>query len=104
MKILKIFTKNWIELLVAFALLYFFEIKVFLFYFFIIYLINSELKTDYIRKIIRIFQFWNEIKLMSILKKLWISDKEIKKISKETDDKLTIEQKKDLENDIRSLL
>ncbi len=101
MKIIKILTNNWLVLLIGFILLSFFEIRLFLFYFFIINLIQSEVRMDYIRKIIRVFQLWNEVKLISILKKLWVADKDLKKIGKEIEDSLTIKQRRSLEDDIK---
>jgi hypothetical protein len=49
----------------------------FLFYFFIIFLVTSSKLIDYLRKLIRAYQIFNEVKILAIIRKLKISDDEI---------------------------
>ncbi|MBU0661006.1 hypothetical protein KKG22_02380 [Patescibacteria group bacterium] len=101
MKFYKIVLAYFIEITVAFLILFLFDsIEWFLLYAFVIYLIQSEKRTDCLRKLIRVYQVGNEIKLLAIIKKMNISEEEIDNIF---EDNLSDEQKKDLEKDFDDL-
>ncbi len=91
-----------IELIVA-AILMWIDQRLFWLYFFIItmYLIDS--RTDYLRKIIRVFQVFNETKIMTIMKKLNISEEEIKKTLEKTKESLSAEKWESLERDFKDI-
>jgi hypothetical protein len=79
------------------------DIRWFLFYFLIIFLVSSELRIDYIRKLVRVYQVMNEGKLISIIRKLGITNEELQKLGDETENNLTEEQRKSLYEDMDSL-
>lgn len=75
---IKIIQKFWIEILLGILIILNIEdIRWFLLYFLILFLIVSTKQIDYMRKLIRVFQVFNEIKLLAIIRKLKISDDEI---------------------------
>ncbi len=104
MKIFKILISYWFEILAGIFILVFTEdIRYFLFYFLIIFLLTLELRVDYLRKIIRVFQAANEIKLKGIIKKLNITEGELLKIGDDIENNLTEEEKKSLIEDLKDL-
>jgi hypothetical protein len=79
------------------------DIRWFLFYLLIILLITSERRTDYLRKLARAYQVMNEGKLVSIIRKLGITDEELQELGDETENNLTEEQRKSLYQDMSDL-
>jgi hypothetical protein len=71
--------------------------------FFFIFLIVSERQTDFLRKLIRVFQSVNDVRFISISRKLNISEEEGQKIGDEIENKLTDEEKKSLYADMDDL-
>ncbi len=103
-KIFKTLLGYWFEILAGGAILLFVEdIRWFLFYLLIILLLTSERRTDYLRKLIRVFQVTNEGKLMGIIKKLNITTEELQEIGDEEENRLTEEQRKSLYQDMDDL-
>ena len=94
--------KYIIEVLIS-ILIISFSFEAFLVYVYIILLIKMDMTTDYLRKLIRVFQVANEAKLAAIARKLKITDEEYADIAKETQGNLTPEQWKSLEEDIKSI-
>lgn len=104
MKIVKILLGYWVEILMGIIILLATDdIRWFLFYFLIIFLVSSELRIDYIRKLVRVYQVMNEGKLISIIRKLGITNEELQKLGDETENNLTEEQRKSLYEDMDSL-
>lgn len=103
-KILKTLLGYWFEILAGGAILLFVQdIKWFLFYLLIILLVTSEARTDYLRKLIRVFQVTNEGKLMSIIKKLDITQEELQELGNEFENNLTEQQRESLYKDMEDL-
>ncbi|MBT3817075.1 MAG: hypothetical protein HOE80_03400 [Candidatus Magasanikbacteria bacterium] len=101
MKFIKSILGYFIEIILAIIILYVIkDINLFLLYAFIIYLISSEKRIDYIRKLIRVYQVGNEVKLLSIIKKLKITDEEIENIFENT---VTEEEKNNLDKEFNDL-
>lgn len=102
--IMKILLGYWFEILAGGAILVFIDdIKWFLFYLLIILLLTAEARTDYLRKLIRVFQVMNEGKLLGIIKKLDISAEELEEIGDNVENNLTEEQRKSLYKDMEDL-
>ncbi len=103
-KILKTLLGYWFEILGGGAILLFVQdIRWFMFYLLIILLITSEARMDYLRKLIRVFQVTNEGKLMSIIKKLNITQEELQELGNEFENNLTEEQRESLYKDMDDL-
>lgn len=103
-KILKLLFSYWFEILAGGAILIFTEdIRWYLFYLLIILLLISEIHTDYLRKLIKVFQVTNEGKLMGIIKKLNVTEEELQKIGDEMENNLTEKQRKSLYQDMDDL-
>jgi len=79
------------------------DIRWFLLYFLVISLVTSERRTDYLRKLIRVFRVTNEGKLLAILKKLNITSDELQEIWDEVENNLTEDQRKSLFKDMDDL-
>ena len=79
------------------------DLKWFLVYAFMALIFALDMKVDYLRKLIRVFQVANEVKIIAIQRHLKISNEEIEKITKEALDNLSEEQRKFLEKDIQDL-
>lgn len=77
------------------------NIRWFLLYFLVIYLISSEKRTNYLRKLIQVYQFSNEIKIAAISKKLKVTEKDIETANKNAG--LTKEQIELLNKDFEDL-
>jgi len=90
-------------LLIIILLFYTDDIRYFFLYFLIVFYINAAIWGNYLRKLITVFQLRNEIKLLSITRKLEISDEEGQVISDEVENNLTEEQRKLLYKDMDSL-
>lgn len=81
---MKIFLAYAIEVIIGFCILVFSEdIKWFLFYSFCFLLFVIVRLGEYLRKMIRVFQVMNEIKLIAIVRKLNISNEEAQKVADE---------------------
>lgn len=91
-----------IEFIVAVVIILI-DLKWFLVYAFMALNIGLDLKVDFLRKVLRVFQVGNETKLMAIQQKLKISDEELKRISNKYMDKLTKEQSDSLEKDYQDI-
>lgn len=103
-KIAKILLGYWFEILAGGLILLFVEdIRWFLFYLLIIFLLISALLIDYMRKLIRVFHVMNEVKLSGIIKKLNVTEEELKKIGDDVENDLTEEQRKSLYQDMNDL-
>lgn len=103
-KIIKTLLGYWFEILAGGAILIFADdIRWYLFYLLIILLLTSERLTDYLRKLIRVFQVTNEGKLMGIMKKLKVTKEELQEIGDEMENNLTGEQRKSLYQDMDDL-
>lgn len=104
MKIIKILIGYWLEILVGSIILFAVnDTRWFLLYFLIIFLISSELRTDYIRKLVRVYQVFNEGKFIGIIRKLGITDEELQELGDEIENNLTDEQRKSLYKDMDDL-
>jgi len=103
-KIIKTLLGYWFEILAGGVILLFIEdTRWFLFYLLIILLLTSEIRTDYLRKLIKVFQVTNEGKLMGIIKKLNITNEELQEIGDEVENNLTEEQRESLYQDMDDL-
>ena len=99
-KIIKTLVGYWLDILAGGAILIFADdIRWFLFYLLIEFLLAS----DYLRKLIRVYQVTNECKLMGIIKKLKVTKEELQEIGDETENSLTEEQRKSLFQDMDDL-
>jgi hypothetical protein len=92
---LKTFLYLSIEIIVGAVILYF-NLKVFLLYLFILCLISIHYRAEQLRKIVRAFQFANEIKIMAIMKKLNIGEKIIGEVVDEEKTRSSWKNWKDL--------
>lgn len=91
----------WVEFLFGLGILFWDKIAVLLLF---IYLtIRLTLIYEYLRKLIRIYQIGNETKILAIAKKLKISREEISKLADEELNKLTVEQKVQIEKDFKDV-
>ena len=79
------------------------DLKWFLVYAFMSLIFALDRKVDYLRKLIRVFQVANEVKITAIQRHLKISEKDIRIITQETMDNLSAEQRELLEKDIADL-
>jgi len=67
-----------VEAIVA-IIIFSISLEAFLIYAFVMLLIKLDMVTDYLRKLIRVTQVANEVKLSAIVKKLKITDEELDK-------------------------
>ncbi len=91
------------ELILA-TILILIDLRLFLVYAFMALLIGLDMKVDYLRKLVRVFEVWNETKLIAIQRKMQITNEDITKIAEENMEKLTEEQRKSLEKDLQDIL
>ena len=99
---IKILKGYWLEIIIG-VILIFIDIKIFLFFFFIVYLISSERRTDYLRKLIRTFHITNEVKIVAIMKKFEIDPSDAEEILNEMENSMTEEAINELEKDMASV-
>lgn len=97
-KILKNIFIYGIEIIIA-LIIFEFGLKYFLLYAFIMIIIKIDMSVNYLRRLIRVFQMGNECKIISIVKKLEITDENILNVYNETISNLSEKQKKDLDKD-----
>ena len=93
----------WFALLLGFVAILI-DFRLFLFYAFVIILVNEHTKIDYLRKLIRIFQIFNEVKMISIIRKLGISEEEIKKVYDEEEKKWNEKQREEINKDLLDIM
>ncbi|MFH0857687.1 MAG: hypothetical protein V1848_02990 [Candidatus Magasanikbacteria bacterium] len=79
------------------------DIKWFFLYFLIVFYFNSYFWGNYLRKLIRVYQVANEVKIMGIIKKLGVSEEELQEIGDEVENNLTVDQRKSLYKDMDDL-
>lgn len=93
----------WLEIIIGAVLLYI-DLRLFAFFFFVVYLISSEKRTDYLRKLIRTSHIANEIKIVAIANKLEIDESEIEKRFEDMKGKMTDEAAEGLDRDMSSVI
>jgi hypothetical protein len=94
----------WLEVLIAIILLYSTEdIRLFLLFFFIFSIILFTKHIDYLRKLIRVFQVANEIKLITIIRKLKITEDEISIVTEDEKKKMGSKKWEEIEKDFLDL-
>ena len=91
------------EVLIAIAIISY-SLKAFLVYLFLIFLLVSYKQYNHLRKMMRIYQVANEAKLGAVVKKLKITNEEIKDVVDEMENNNTEEDWKSLEKDFTDLL
>jgi hypothetical protein len=106
--IIELIKKNWttysIEIIIAIILINW-DLRIFLVYAYLALILKSDVNANYLRKLIRVLHIGNEVKLMSLQKKLGISPEETAHIFKEEyENKLTAQQYAQLEKDITDLV
>lgn len=99
---LKTLKGYWIEILVG-AVLVAIDFRLFVFFFFVVYLISSEKRIDYLRKLIRIFHIANEVKIVSIMRKLEIDPSKAEQVFNEMENNMTDRTFSELEKDFASV-
>lgn len=97
-KILKNIFLYGIEIIIA-LIIFEFGLKYFLIYAFIMIIIKIDISVNYLRRLIRVFQIGNECKILSIVKKLEITDENITDTYNQNTSNLSDKQKKELEKD-----
>lgn len=102
MKIHKIILGYWLEILIgAFIFFSFDSIGLNFLYLLLIILISSEIRTNYLRALMRTYQIANEAKLMGIANKLNVTKEELEEIGNNVEAQLTKEQMEALEEDFK---
>lgn len=91
----------WVEFLFGLGILFWEEVAVLLLFIYLV--IRLTLIYEYLRKLIRVYQIGNETKILAITRKLKISREEISKLADEELDKLTVEQKTQIEKEFRDV-
>lgn len=91
-----------VELIIGVILIYI-DFKYFLIWFFMMMLIIQHKNVEYLRKMMRVFQTANEVKIMAIIKKLNISKEEIDEIIEVNKKKVSKEGWESLEEDIADI-
>lgn len=100
---LKILIKYWAEIVLGIIIINIDDLRWFIFYFFIIFILIIEKHTDFLRKLVRVFQVFNEVKLLSIVRKLKISDDEISIVMENEKKEIGIEAWAEIEKDFRDI-
>lgn len=95
-------TDFWVEGLFGLAILFFQQYAIFLLFIYIV--IRLTVIYEALRKLIRVYQVSNEVKLLAIMNKLKITEEEIQKEMNKNLDKLTPKQKEMLEKDFQSMI
>jgi len=104
MKRVKLLLRYWFEIGVGALLVWWVEdVRWFLFYAFVIVLWVTAYQTDYLRKLIRVFQTLNEMKLLGIMQRLGITPEEGQALGDEVESNLTEEQRRSLYQDMDDL-
>ncbi len=80
------------------------DLKIFLVYAFLMIIFKIDTSVNFLRKLIRVFQVTNEVRFISIQKKLKVKAEDTENIVKETEAKLTEEDLKQLNQDIADLI
>ena len=103
--LLSIILKFWIEILIGLIILYGFDdLKLFLFYFFILFIVLVYRHMDYLRKLIRLANISSEIKALTILRKLKTTNDEILIVTEEEKRKIGEEKWKQIEKELEDLI
>lgn len=101
MKDIKLLLRYWLEIGIGALLVLLAEdVRWFLFYAFVIVLWVTAHQIDYLRKVIRVFQTVNELKLLSIMQRLGITQEEGQALGDEMESNLTEEQRRSLYQDM----
>lgn len=87
-------------ILIWILIIYTFDVKVFLMYFLIIYLMDSSIKVTLLKKMISCFNLHNEVKLFAIAKKLKISEEDLRK---EVDEQFSILSKEEVKEEEKKM-
>ncbi len=108
MKIVDILKAAWLEILLGIFIILIADFRWFLFYSFIVFLLVSAgaatEQTDYLRKLIRINDFFAEIRTLAIVRKLKVSNDEMSIIFNEAKRTMGEDNWKGIEKDIRDLI
>ena len=103
----EILKKSWwnylLELIIAIILINW-DLKIFLIYAYLLIVFKIDVAVNFLRKLIRVFHVSNEVKLISLQRKLKVKDEETQDIIKETEDNLTEEQLTQLKKDVTDLM
>lgn len=105
MTLKRIFLTFIVEIVLGIIILFSFDSsKWFLLYFFIVFLVSVARQFDYIRKQVRIYQIFNEIKVLTIIRKLKITDDEISIVADSERQKVGEKRWKEIEKELGELL
>lgn len=105
MYIIRILLKVWLEILLAIIILYWADnLQLFLLYSFVVILFTIWRLTNYLRKMVRVYQIFNEIKILSIIRKLKITDDEISIVMEGEKNKIGKDKWNEIENEFKELL
>lgn len=105
MYIIKILLKFWLEILLAIIILYWADnLQFFLLYGFVVILFTIWRLTNYLRKMVRIYQVFNEVKVLSIIRKLKITDDEISIVMEGEKNKMGKDKWDEIEKEFKELL
>ncbi|HUD04646.1 MAG TPA: hypothetical protein VMR59_01510 [Patescibacteria group bacterium] len=97
---------NWSDYIIVIVLgvvFYSFSLEAFLIYALIVILMRIDGATNYLRKMIRVFNITTEGKIMAIVHKLKIGDEEIDKVLEDMESYQTKEQKESLAKDVQDI-
>lgn len=95
-------TDFWVEALFGLAIFFFPDYAVFLLFIYIV--IRLTIIYEALRKLIRAYQVFNEVKFLAIISKLKISKEELQEEANKYPEKLTPKQKEMLEKDLQSII
>lgn len=95
----------WLEILLgAFILLAADDIRWFLFYLFLVLILMVSRTSDHLRKLMRVFQIGNEIKMLAVIRKLKITDDEISIVADDAQAKMGEAKWKEIEKELSDLI
>lgn len=92
-----------LEFLIGLSILFTLDLRWFLLYFLFLFLTIPYQQADYLRKLIRVFQIHNEIRLLAITRKLKISDEELSIVLDSQRKKIGEEKWKEVENELNEI-
>jgi hypothetical protein len=91
-----------VEIIIA-AIILHFSLQFFLLYFFVSFIWKIEQATDYLRKLIRIFQIINDARFLAMMDKLGVKEEELNDKLEDMKGNMTHQQWQEIEKEFKEL-
>jgi hypothetical protein len=102
-EVIKNYWSDYLIIIILGVVFYSFSLEAFLIYALVVILIRIDVSTNYLRKMIRVFNVTTESKILAIAHKFKIGDEEIIKVLDDIESRQTKEQKESLVKDSQDI-